>query len=68
MSRGSDLKATICRSRQLLKRPTFADAVAITRRRLWSGRRFSTLGQNMDVVKVPRSLLERLTDVGCYAA
>ena len=35
---------------------------------LWSGRRFSTRGQNKDVATVPRSLLRRLTDAVCYAA
>src|SRR5262249_52756165 len=48
--------------------PTFADAIAIVRRCLWSDCHFSTSGNNSDVVKVPRSLLERLTDVVCYAA
>jgi hypothetical protein len=35
---------------------------------LWGGCHFSTSGNNSDVVKVPRSLLERLTDAVCYAA
>jgi hypothetical protein len=48
--------------------PTFADAIAIVRRCLWSSCHFSTSGKNSDVVKVPRSLLERLTDAVCYAA
>jgi DDE superfamily endonuclease len=48
--------------------PTFADAIAIVRRCLWSNCHFSTSGKNSDVVKVPRSLLERLTDAVCYAA
>jgi hypothetical protein len=50
------------------QKPTFADAIAIVRRCLWSSCHFSTSGQNKDVVKVPRSLLERLTDAVCYAA
>jgi hypothetical protein len=50
------------------ERPTFSDAIAIVRRCLWSGCHFSTSGSNSDVVKVPRSLLERLTDAVCYAA
>jgi hypothetical protein len=50
------------------QQPTFADAIAIVRRCLWSGCHFSTSGSNRDVVKVPRSLLERLTDAVCYAA
>jgi DDE superfamily endonuclease len=50
------------------ERPTFSDAIAIVRRCLWSGCHFSTSGSNRDVLKVPRSLLERLTDAVCYAA
>jgi hypothetical protein len=50
------------------QRPTFADAIAIVRRCLWSNCHFSTSGNTKDVVKVPRSLLERLTDAVCYAA
>ena len=50
------------------QRPTFADAIAIVRRCLWSSCHFSTLYNNSDVVKVSRSLLERLTDAVCYAA
>jgi hypothetical protein len=48
--------------------PTFADALALVRRCLWSDGHFSTSSQNREVVKVPRSLLERLTDAVCYAA
>jgi DDE superfamily endonuclease len=48
--------------------PTFADAIAFVRRCLWSSCHFSTSGQSSDVLKVPRSLLERLTDAVCYAA
>jgi hypothetical protein len=48
--------------------PTFADALALVRRCLWRHCHFSTSSQSRDVVKVPRSLLERLTDAVCYAA
>jgi len=48
--------------------PTFADAIAIVRRCLWSGCHFSMSGNHSDVVKVPRSLLERSTDAVCYTA
>jgi DDE superfamily endonuclease len=48
--------------------PTFADAMALVRRCLWSGCHFSTLRQKSEVVKIPRSVLERLTDAVCYAA
>jgi len=50
------------------ERPTFTDALALTRRCLWSSCHFSTSSQRSDVLKVPRSLLERLTDAVCYAA
>jgi hypothetical protein len=48
--------------------PTFADAIALVRRCLWSSSHFSTSSQSNDVLKIPRSLLERLTDAVCYAA
>jgi hypothetical protein len=48
--------------------PTFADAMALVRRCLWSHCHFSTSRQSRDVVQVPRSVLERLTDTVCYAA
>ena len=48
--------------------PTFADAIAIVTRCLWSGCHFSMSGNHSDVVKVPRSLLERSTDAVCYTA
>ena len=48
--------------------PTFADAMALVRRCLWSSCHFSTSSQKRDVLKVPRSLLERLTDTVSYAA
>lgn len=47
--------------------PTFADALAMTRRCLWMHCRFSTSSQSREVVKVPRDLLERITDAVCYA-
>lgn len=50
------------------ERPTFADAMALTRRCLWRNCHVSTLSQSHDVLKVPRSLLERLTGAVCYAA
>jgi hypothetical protein len=50
------------------ERPTFADAMALTRRYLWRSCHFSTSRQSRDVIKVPRSVWERLTDAVCYAA
>jgi hypothetical protein len=49
-------------------RPTFSDALAIVRRELWSACYFSTSADDSEMVKIPRSLFERLTDTVCYAA
>ena len=49
-------------------RPTFSDAIALVRRTLWSHCYFSTSVQKADVIKISRSLFERLTDAVCYAA
>jgi hypothetical protein len=48
--------------------PTFADAIALARRCLWSRCHFSTSSQRREIFKVPRALWERLTDAVCYAA
>jgi hypothetical protein len=48
--------------------PTFVDAMALVRRCLWSNCHFSTSNQKSNVLKVPRALLERLTEAVCYAA
>lgn len=47
---------------------TFSDTMAMVRRYLWSHAYFSMSGRKADMIKVPRSLLERLTDTLCYAA
>jgi hypothetical protein len=47
---------------------TFSDALAAVRRRLWWPEGLATSRPGNDVVKVPRALLERLTDTLCYAA
>ena len=49
-------------------RPTFSDALAMVRRELWSCCHFSTSGSAPEMVKIPRSVLDRLTDTVCYAA
>lgn len=48
--------------------PTFADALAAVRRRLWREIGFRTSSSETDSVKVDRALLERLTETLCYAA
>lgn len=50
------------------EQPTFSDALALVRRCLWSSCHFQTSQSESDVVKIPRSLFERLTDAVCYAA
>ena len=47
--------------------PTFSDAIAWTRAFLWQ-ETFLMSPADPDIVKVPRSLLSRLTDTLCYAA
>ena len=48
--------------------PTFSDALAMVRRELWSACHFSRSSTTPEVVEIPRSLWERLTDAVCYAA
>jgi DDE superfamily endonuclease len=48
--------------------PTFSDAIALLRRLLWSQGYFSMSDSQSEMIKIPRSLLERLTDAVCYAA
>ena len=50
------------------ERPTFADALALVRRDLWQQGCFHTSAPESDLVKVPRSLVERLTETLAYAA
>jgi hypothetical protein len=49
-------------------RPTFSDAIALVRRQLWEHIHFSMSQQETDMIKIPRVLLERLTEALCYAA
>jgi hypothetical protein len=49
-------------------RPTFADAIAVVRRELWSACHFSRSEADPELIKIPRSLFERLTETICYAA
>ncbi len=47
---------------------TFSDAIAWVRQCLWATTGFSTSPEKVDMVKVPRALVERLTEALCYAA
>lgn len=48
--------------------PTFSDALAVARRYLWQERTFFTSDSAGEFVKVPRTVLNRLTDTLAYAA
>ena len=50
------------------EQPTFSDALALVRRCGWSSCHFQMSHLEADIVKIPRSLLERLIDAVCYAA
>ena len=47
---------------------TFSDTIALVRRWLWESTRFSLSDEGADMEKVPRALVERLTEAVCYAA
>ena len=48
--------------------PTFSDALALLRRELWTSGVSCTSTRQADMVKVPRSLIDRLTETLCHAA
>jgi hypothetical protein len=48
--------------------PTFADALALVRRELWAQAAFRLSATEPDMLKVPRTFVERLTETLCYAA
>ncbi len=48
--------------------PTFSDALAAVRHHLWSQQSFSMSSSAVEIEKVPRLTLERLTDALAYAA
>lgn len=48
--------------------PTFADALALVRREIWAHEAFRISGDDIEMVKVPRILVERLTETLCYVA
>ena len=47
--------------------PTFSDALALVRRFFWAST-FSISPKSIDIIKVPRPLLNRLRDIALYAA
>ncbi|CAA9524570.1 MAG: hypothetical protein AVDCRST_MAG13-3622 [uncultured Solirubrobacteraceae bacterium] len=48
--------------------PTFADALALVRRELWRQKLFHTSPCGGELIKVPRVLVEHLTEALCYVA
>jgi hypothetical protein len=48
--------------------PTFADALALVRRRRWTSLLFPTSPQTVDRQQIPRAVLDQLCDLLCYAA
>lgn len=46
--------------------PTFSDALALVRTQIWCSRTFYTSDDEADMVKVPRLLFERFTDLLAY--
>ena len=48
--------------------PTFVDAIAIVRRHVWTSTDFYASLVKADMVEIPCTLLNRLTDILCYAA
>jgi len=48
--------------------PTFADALALVRKELWAYATFYGSPADTEMVKIPKSYMERLTDALCYAA
>jgi hypothetical protein len=48
--------------------PTFIDALAMVRRSLWAGTTFHMSSPDPDIVKIPRSLVEHLSELLSYAA
>jgi hypothetical protein len=48
--------------------PTFVDAIAIVRRDLWTSTHFCMSPGKADMVEIPCTLLNRLTETLCYAA
>ena len=48
--------------------PTFSDALALVRRELWAVPVFSLSTPSTDLIEIPRSQWERVTDALGYAA
>ena len=68
-ARMTDPAATVRQAAWYRKdRPTFADALALVRRELWRHQTFHTSSCACEIIKVPRAVVERLTETLCYVA
>jgi hypothetical protein len=47
---------------------TFSDAIGCVRQQIWDARSFQTLENEWEMIKIPRSFLQALTDTLCFAA
>jgi hypothetical protein len=47
---------------------TFSDALAAVRHALWTAEAFPTSADHADVAKIPRAVLDRLTQAACFPA
>ena len=50
------------------QRPTFADAIALVRQRLWHEVNICVSQGKGETIKIPRALYKRITEALCYAA
>ncbi len=50
------------------RHPTFADALALVRKELWTQTTFCGSPAGTETAKVPKAFMKRLTDTLCYAA
>ena len=48
--------------------PTFSAALALVRKDLWAHETYCGSPSATDTVRVPRAIVERLTDAVCYAS
>jgi len=46
----------------------FSDAIAVVRRYLWAFENFQISKKEVEMIKIPKEFIERLTDTLCYAA
>jgi hypothetical protein len=49
------------------QRTTFSDIIALVRRSLWNADHFAISGTRPEIVKIPRSPFNRITEALCYA-